>query len=524
MLRRRAKRNKLLYYLLNRKLNVSTNSGNKPLYVALVFAAFFALMIILQILSVENETNDSTYDLGNDGILGRFRLFGKKNEEKEIIFPPKVAQELERIIEEAEYSVDSLDVPTESNQSYINEFYSEFRNKDHWQEVIQSKHKFYVFSAYFDDRNAQNHYIRIIAATKTRTEEKVVCKLWYAHTYPPTIVNGINKLIRENWNLKYSAYFILCPLINNLPVPDAVSILVKQSNSVNDQNKLPSNRLLVHNNPKSRSRVMKNNFDLTQIAVCVKPMHYEYDKVLNLIEFVELNRILGVSHFILYNHTIGRNVDCILEEYIEAGVITMLPWNLNMISQQEIRTEGLFAALNDCLYRTMHRFKYVLMIDIDELIIPYKHPNLLSMLKTLDQVNIRRTGAYSFQNAFFYSQWPDDKSIAHNIPYPLTTLLKTRRKTQLNIHKQRSKCIVIPRNVVEMGNHFVWEFLPSKFMVNVDPRLANLHHYRVCEFGGDDCIKTSSTIDRRVHFWKDELIKSVRTRISNWSKYCNIHI
>ncbi len=524
MIRRRGKGNKLLY-LLYKKLNVNTNSSNKSLYVALVFAAFFALMIILQILSVENSSNNSTYNLEDTGILGRFRLFSKKNEEKEIIFPPKIAQELERMIEEAEYGADSLDsVLKESNQSIINDFYSEFEVKDHWQEVKNSKHKFYVFSAYYDDRNPENHFIRIIAATKTRTEEKVFCKLWYAHTYPPTIVNGINKLIRENWNLKYSAYFILCPLIDNLPVPDAVSILIVESNGVKNGNKLPSNNLIVHNNLKSRSRVIKNNLDITNIAVCVKPLHYDYEKVLNLIEWVELNRILGVSHFILYNHTVGPNVNCVLREYIDMGLITMLPWNLNMISQKEIRTEGLFAALNDCLYRTMYRFKYVLMIDIDELIIPYKHQNLLSMLKALNQINTDRTGAYSFRNAFFYSQWPNDNSIENNIPYPLTTLLKTRRKTELNIHKQRSKCIVIPEMIQEMGNHFVWEFSPTKSMVNVDPRIANLHHYRVCEFGGDDCVKSSSTIDRRIHFWKEDLIDSIKERINNMSKHCNIDI
>ena len=33
------------------------------------------------------------------------------------------------------------------------------------------------------------------------------------------------------------------------------------------------------------------------------------------------------------------------------GLVTVLPWRLDMTSQKEIRTEGLFAALNDCLYR-----------------------------------------------------------------------------------------------------------------------------------------------------------------------------
>ena len=43
-----------------------------------------------------------------------------------------------------------------------------------------------------------------------------------------------------------------------------------------------------------------------------------------------------------------------------------------MISQKEIRTEGLFAALNDCLYRNMKTVQYLIMMDLDELIIPYQ--------------------------------------------------------------------------------------------------------------------------------------------------------
>ena len=54
------------------------------------------------------------------------------------------------------------------------------------------------------------------------------------------------------------------------------------------------------------------------------------------------------------------------------GLVKLLPWNLDMISQKEIRTEGLFAALNDCLYRNMKSVKYLIMMDLDELIIPYQ--------------------------------------------------------------------------------------------------------------------------------------------------------
>ncbi len=44
------------------------------------------------------------------------------------------------------------------------------------------------------------------------------------------------------------------------------------------------------------------------------------------------------------------------------GSVVVLPWKLNIDSQTEIRTEGLFAALNDCLYRNMNDFRYLMLI------------------------------------------------------------------------------------------------------------------------------------------------------------------
>jgi hypothetical protein len=88
-----------------------------------------------------------------------------------------------------------------------------------------------------------------------------------------------------------------------------------------------------------------------------------------------------------------------------------------------------------------------------------------------------RKGSFSFQNAFFYLKWPDDTS-EYPDAWPLVTLRKTRRKTKLNPHRQRSKYVVIARNVIEVGNHFVWEHVKGYGAAMVSPEVAMLHHYR----------------------------------------------
>lgn len=90
-------------------------------------------------------------------------------------------------------------------------------------------------------------------------------------------------------------------------------------------------------------------------------------------------------------------------------------------------------------------------------------------------------GAFSFQNAFFYLQWPDDEDVASfddPVATGLVTLRKTRRRSKLHPHKQRSKYICKPEATVEAGNHFVWELAPGYSTKNAPSEAAILHHYR----------------------------------------------
>lgn len=79
-------------------------------------------------------------------------------------------------------------------------------------------------------------------------------------------------------------------------------------------------------------------------------------------------------------------------------------------------------------------------------------------------MNTKTFGAFSFQNAFFYKVWGDDTAIYETdnaLKQSMMVLRKTRRKLKLHPHKQRSKLILRPETVLEVGNHFVWEFMPG---------------------------------------------------------------
>lgn len=120
------------------------------------------------------------------------------------------------------------------------------------------------------------------------------------------------------------------------------------------------------------------------------------------------------------------------------------------------------------------------------------------------RINSRNTGAFSFQNAFFYLQFADDDTMYDKlssnpqIRASLVTQKKTRRfvysllsehayviliklfsltnrRQKLHPQKQRSKYICKPEAVIEAGNHFVWEFCPGRGALNVPSSSAILH-------------------------------------------------
>lgn len=66
-------------------------------------------------------------------------------------------------------------------------------------------------------------------------------------------------------------------------------------------------------------------------------------------------------------------------------------------------------------------------------------------------------------------------------------------------------------------------YLSGHGTLNVPADAAILHHYRVCEFGGNDCIKTASTIDTTAFRYKDRLIEAVKGRYNSLKDSCQLY-
>jgi hypothetical protein len=84
-----------------------------------------------------------------------------------------------------------------------------------------------------------------------------------------------------------------------------------------------------------------------------------------------------------------------------------------------MRAHPQLAAHADCLYQYIGRYKYAVVTDPDELIVPYQSPNMIGMLQALEhqpfltnleeQQIVRKKGSFAFLNAFFPLELEDDK-------------------------------------------------------------------------------------------------------------------
>lgn len=62
------------------------------------------------------------------------------------------------------------------------------------------------------------------------------------------------------------------------------------------------------------------------------------------------------------------------------------------------------------------------------------------------------------------------------------------------------------------------------FTLSVPPHLGSLHHYRVCEFGGDQCTKSPYVADKSSHIFGQQLAIRVADKLRGLADKCHLDI
>ena len=98
------------------------------------------------------------------------------------------------------------------------------------------------------------------------------------------------------------------------------------------------------------------------------------DEALYIKEWIEFHRMVGVTHFYIYDHESTDNLYEELSPYIDKGIVTYTYWPGEVVY---------FQGYNDCLNKYKYESKYIGFIDPDEFIIPVNGENLIDIIEDI---------------------------------------------------------------------------------------------------------------------------------------------
>lgn len=131
----------------------------------------------------------------------------------------------------------------------------------------------------------------------------------------------------------------------------------------------------------SKSKSKSSKIELAIVAIFRDEAPY-------LKEWIEYYRLQGVSKFYLYNNLSKDNYKKILAPYLKDKIVKLYQWNeeshdvsyWNYV-QTTAYTHGMAKARVDKVH-------WLAVIDVDEFIVPIKHPTLLDLVKSYDNTRV----------------------------------------------------------------------------------------------------------------------------------------
>jgi len=302
-----------------------------------------------------------------------------------------------------------------------------------------------------------------------------------------------------------------------------------------------------------------------KFAVCVKGLDFPHEDVsVRLVEWIELLNLLGAGKIFLYNLDAHENISKVLHYYQKRGMIELSPLTLpgdqpNLPEYQHLYLRSKLTAkrqnelipYNDCLYRNLHSYQYLALLDIDEIIMPLRHENWFDLMQEVETLSLAEQNysraSYNVRNVYFFDDLagpmgttsssssgsanldPEleldeerenglvqqhqgerasggadhNDSLERGIPHYLHMMQHVYRSKNYTKPGQYVKCFHNTERVVSLHNHFPMNCFGQCTTYSVPVNLAHLQHYR------KDCVgplKQSCKSDYRVFTTRDTTI------------------
>ncbi|XP_050350468.1 uncharacterized protein LOC126773561 [Nymphalis io] len=282
---------------------------------------------------------------------------------------------------------------------FLNQTWSPGIQESTWQGVEGTSVSLY--SAYYDERLPQR-YIRVLAAFHGRnisSEKPLFCQTRSidANDYSVEVVAA--KPIEIWWNEWDNSsthvetpVLLSCPLTEPLTEPSIISIVTEPCDD-------PSNGFYI------RKIHLSLQYKRT-FTICVKDLKFKNDISQNLVEWIETNKLLGAEKIDMYIDSLSKESEDVLLRYRSQGYVRLFKVPIKHKNERSLwqRRRDHIISYNDCLYRNIIESKYIVPLDIDEILLPkiaYTWTGLFKRLK-YQGWNSNKYSAILVRNVFFF--------------------------------------------------------------------------------------------------------------------------
>ncbi|KAK9970657.1 hypothetical protein ABG768_026583 [Culter alburnus] len=366
--------------------------------------------------------------------------------------------------------------------------------------IKDSEH--FMVSAFIDHR--LDGVIRVISIIKRNNLQPLYCV--YCNTvHDCKTVQADVQIHSDHFGFPFHVSDVIC---EGKHMENATHVLISTKDSDNNNTEyLPI-----------KNRVSTNTFKF-DFTVCISNLFGEYNNVLQFAQTMEMYKLLGVQHVVIYKTSCGPDLEKLLKHYETEGILEIVSWPIDKFlnpslgwnfqeHKGDIHYYGQLVTLNECIYRHMYQSRYVLLNDIDEIIMPHKHTNLLSLLEDLQSahpsVNVFIFESHIFPTTQFEDSGKFKRAEWNNIP-GVNIMEHIYREPDRKYVFNPAKMIVNPRKVKQTSVHSSLKYYGDIYHVKFD--VSRMVHVR--EPMQANLTKDQLFVDKRVWDFEQKLIQNV---------------
>ena len=424
------------------------------------------------------------------------------------------------------------------NERNIYKLFNITITNQYWQEYISRSGMIYLYNAYLDTRGNYS-MIQIIAIAERQARNDVnKCAIWYKNSADPDISSETMEMnpIREHW------WQLFIGIQNSARVFDDMAVYILTCKIPNRRNRIPQvvsivDHMDIHIHENSNCyetanylKVNHNYEEKKDFAVCVKGYFFQKSHSTQLIEWIELLSILGAKKIFLYELEGNRDVRKVFDFYSKKGILDVrkftFPGDPNFRNSSYLKKHlhplriDAHVVLNDCLYRNIHRYKFIVNTDIDEVIIPRElgHTWIDMMKSSLSMYENAKS--YYFQSTYFFDDVPEYKQSLNRSMYDIPRTNHMLRHVYRSKNLGKGKSFLNTKFVNKVNSHKCMNMYDSLVcnQVKIKSTIALVHHYRKgCQDYVKNCdeqFRQDILLDTRLWEFKDQLVLRSKETLS----------